>query len=136
MTLVFVTSSVDILNDSILAIFPDVWAEPHSSVDSVQDLRRGGCWFDPLLSQCSFRGLMIVVATRFIPFSPLSFQYFNSYMRKQPVARGLIKEHQESMDKCTGFNNITEILLKMALKTIQSFNPDVVIPLQKESFWL
>ena len=30
-----------------------------------------GCWFHPQLGQYSFRGLMIVTATRFIPLSPL-----------------------------------------------------------------
>ena len=47
-------------------------AEPHSSVVSVADLRRGGRWFDIRLGQYSFRRLMIVIATGFIPFSPLS----------------------------------------------------------------
>ena len=46
--------------------------EPHSSVGSVADLRTGRRWFDPRLSQYSFRGLMIAIATGFIPLSPLS----------------------------------------------------------------
>ena len=41
-------------------------------VGSVADLRTGGGWFDPQLSQYSFRGLMIVIATGFIPLSLLS----------------------------------------------------------------
>ena len=45
------------------------YAKPHSSVGSVADLRTGGCWFDPQLGQYSFRGLMIVTVTRFIPLS-------------------------------------------------------------------
>ena len=44
-------------------------AELHSSVGSVQT---GDCWFDPRLGQFSFRRLMIVTATGFIPPSPLS----------------------------------------------------------------
>ena len=47
-------------------------AEPHSSVGSSADLRTGGQWFDLRLGQYSFRGLMIVIATGFIPLSPLS----------------------------------------------------------------
>ena len=47
-------------------------AEPHSSVGSVADLRTGGRWFDPRLGQYSFRGLIIVIATGFIPLSLLS----------------------------------------------------------------
>ena len=47
-------------------------AQPHSSVGSIPYLRIGGCWFDPWLGQYSFRGLMIVIATGFIPLSQLS----------------------------------------------------------------
>ena len=48
--------------------------EPHSSVGSVADLRTGGRFFDPRLGQYSFRGLVIVIATGFVPLSlsPLS----------------------------------------------------------------
>ena len=45
---------------------------PQGSVDSIADLRTGSRWFDPWLSQYSIRGLMIVIATGFIPLSPLS----------------------------------------------------------------
>ena len=44
----------------------------HSSVGSVADLRTEGRWFDLRLGQYSFRGLTIVIATGFIPLSPLS----------------------------------------------------------------
>ena len=47
-------------------------AKPRSSVGIVQDLRTGGHWFNPQLSGYSFRELMIVIATRFIPLSLLS----------------------------------------------------------------
>ena len=36
------------------------------------DLRTGGRWFNPHLGQYSFRGLIIVIVTGFIPLSPLS----------------------------------------------------------------
>ena len=49
-----------------------IFAESPSSVSSVQDLRRGGRRFGPRHGQYSFRGLMIVIATRFIPLSKLS----------------------------------------------------------------
>ena len=39
---------------------------------SVADLRTGGRRFDPLLGQYSFRGLMIIITTGFVPLSPLS----------------------------------------------------------------
>ena len=38
-------------------------AEPHSSIGSVADLTTEGPWF----GQYSFRGLMIIIATGFIP---------------------------------------------------------------------
>ena len=47
-------------------------AEPHSSVSSIADLRTGGHWFDSRLKQYSFRRMMIVIATVFIPLSLLS----------------------------------------------------------------
>ena len=40
------------------------------SSGSVADLRTGGRWFDPRLGQYSFRELMTVIATGFIPLSP------------------------------------------------------------------
>ena len=49
-----------------------MYAEPHTSVNNVADLRTGGCWFNPRLSHYSFRGLMIVIVTGFIPLSMLS----------------------------------------------------------------
>ena len=41
-------------------------AEPHGPASSIADLRTGP-WFDPWLSQFSFSGLTIVIATGFIP---------------------------------------------------------------------
>ena len=49
-------------------------------------------------------------------------------LRKQPVASKedraeyWLKELQESMDRCTGCRNLTEIWLKMELNTIQVIN--------------
>ena len=43
-----------------------------SSVASGADLRTGGPWFDPRLGQYSFQGLMIFIATGFIPLSPVA----------------------------------------------------------------
>ena len=48
------------------------YVEFHSLVNSVADLRTGGRWFDPRIGQYSFRGLMIIIWTGFIPLSPLS----------------------------------------------------------------
>ena len=91
------------------------WAQPHSSVSSFADLR-----------------------TIFFPrtddgHSPLTavHSFDNKYVGKQPVtwieyrAEYWLKELQESMDRCTGLRDVTEILLKMALNTIKSINQQV-----------
>ena len=50
-----------------------IWSvELHCSVESVANLRTEDRWFDPRLGQYSFLGLMMVIATGFIPLSPLS----------------------------------------------------------------
>ena len=52
--------------------FIEICADAYSSVGRVADLSIGGRWFDPRLGQYSFRGLMIVIVTGFIPLSLLS----------------------------------------------------------------
>ena len=100
--------------------------KPHSSVGSIAYFSRGR-WFNPRLGQYSFWGLMIVIATGFIPLTTVPW-FDNSYVGKQPVAwkeywaEYWLKELQESTDRCTGCCNVTEILLKTDLNTIQSIN--------------
>ena len=71
---------------------------------------------------------MIVIATEYIPLSPLSVVSAMVILGKQPVdwkkfcADYWLKELQESMDRCTGRRDITEILSKTALNTVQSYN--------------
>ena len=48
-----------------------IFAEPHSRVSGVADLKTGGRWFDPRLGQYSCQRLMVVIATGLIPPSPL-----------------------------------------------------------------
>ena len=57
---------------SITTIHETFLSGLHKTLGSVQDLRTGSRWFNPRLGQYSFRGLMIVVVTGFIPLSPLS----------------------------------------------------------------
>ena len=95
------------------------------TVSSEQDLRTRGQWYNPGLGQYSFQGLMKVIATGFIPLSLVSIIVLTQVMWENSQWVGeniLLKELQESMDTCTGFCIITEILLKMALNTIQSIN--------------
>ena len=54
------------------SLLPYCCAEPPSSVGSVANLRTGGRWLDSRLGKYSFRELMRVFATGFIPLSPLS----------------------------------------------------------------
>ena len=70
------------------SIFSFLRAEPHSSVGSVADVRTGGHRFDPRLGQYSFRGLMIVIATGFIPLSPLHCPLFRQWSIRK-AASGL-----------------------------------------------
>ena len=100
-------------------------AEFHSSVGSVQDFRTGGRWFDPRLGQYSFRVLIIVIATGFIPLSALSIvstivMWESSQWLGKNIVWSTGKELQESMDRYTDRRDITEILLKTALNIIQS----------------
>ena len=96
--------------------------ETHSSDGSVADLRTGGRWFDLQLDQYSFRGLMKVIATRFIPLSLLSVASTMFMWKKQPVdwkeycAEFWLKELQESRDRFTDRRDITEIPLKNGVK--------------------
>ena len=60
-------------------------AEPYSSVGSVKGSRTEGRWFDPWLGRCSFTGLMIIIATGFIPLTAVHC-FDNGYVGKQPSA--------------------------------------------------
>ena len=99
-----------------------------SSASGIQDLWTGGRWFNPWLGQYSFWGLMRVIAAGFIPLSPLPLFHWwlSSYVGKRPVAwkeycaEFWLKECRESIDRCSGHSNITEILLKTELSIIQS----------------
>ena len=90
------------------------------------DLRTGGRWFDPLLGQYSLRGLMIVISTELIRPSPPSvvstISGSSQWLGKNIVPSHWLKELQQNMGWCTGRRDITEILLKTALNTIQSIS--------------
>ena len=58
-----------------IALKVHVIAEPEISIGSVHDLRTGGLRFDHQLGQYSFLGLMIVIATGFVPRCPLFQQW-------------------------------------------------------------
>ena len=101
-------------------------AEPRSSVGSVADLRTGGRWFDPWFGHYSFRGLMTVIATGFIPLSPLSVvSTMVMWESRQWLGKNIVhstglkkkkKKLQESMGRCTGCRDVTEILSKNGVK--------------------
>ena len=98
----------------------------YSSVDGIADLRTGGHWFNPMLCQYSFRGLMIVISTGFLPFSPLSvFSAMVMWKSSQWLEKNIVplKELQDSMDRCTGRRDKTETLLKMTLTHSHTMTP-------------
>ena len=74
---------------------------------------------------------MIVIATGFIPLTVV-YCFEKGYVGKQPVAwkeycaEYWFEELQEGMDSCIGRCNLTEILLKMGLNTIQSIMISVI----------
>ena len=84
-------------------VFVPFLAEPHSSVCNFADLRTGGHWFNPRLDQYSFQGLMIVIATGFIPLSPLSavstmvMWESSQWLEKNTLRSTSQKELQESI---------------------------------------
>ena len=102
-----------------------IFSEPHSSVGSVADLGTSGRLFDPrLMTDDSHRDK--------IHSSLIAVRCFdNGNVGKQPVVwkeycGALVKkELQESIDRCTGRCDVTEILLKKALNTKQSNNQSV-----------
>ena len=80
--------------------------------------------------------MMIVIATGLIILSSLSICFDYGYEVKQPVAlkeyctEKWLKEHQESIDRCTCSHDITIITLKMVLNHYQTTN---IRPIQIEA---
>ena len=107
-----------IINKKLITVI----GEPFTLVGSIQDLKTGGrSLVDSWHSKYSFWELMIIIVqdSFLSPRCPF-FQWFN--VGKQPVAwkeycvEYRSKEIQESMGWCTGYCNVTEILLKMTWK--------------------
>ena len=102
----------------------NIVTKPHSSVGSIADLRTGGRWFNPRLGQNSW--IDDSHSDRIHSSLTAVHCFDNDYVGNQPVAwkeycaEHWLKELQGRMDRCTGHHNITEILFKMALNTIQS----------------
>ena len=71
---------------------------------------------------------MIVFATGFIPLSRLSV-VSTMVCGKEYCAQFRLKELQESMNRCTGHRDITEILLKKALTP---YNQSFTHPIKME----
>ena len=95
-----------------------------SSVGRVHDLRTEGRWFEPPARPIFFPRIDDSHCDR-IHSSPTAVHHFDDgYGREKPVAwkeyfeEYRLKEFQESMDRCTGRYDITEI----TLNTIQSIS--------------
>ena len=106
-------------------------AKPHNSVGSPQYLRTGGRWFDPRVGQYSFLEFMIVIATGLIPLSLLSIvSTMLMWESSQLLGRNIVwrtDKKNSNMDRCIGSRDITEILLKTALNTMQSISQSKTI---------
>ena len=94
-----------------------------SPIGSVSYFRTGGRWFDSRLGQYAFPMIDDCHCDRIHSSLNAVRSFDNSYVGKQPVAwKGCcaeywLKELQESMDRYPGRRDMTEMLLKMALKT-------------------
>ena len=75
-------------------------------------------WLNAWLSQYSFRGLMTVIVTGFIPLSALPIvSKMVMWESSQWPGKNIKQSTQERMNRCTGSFNIIKILLKIALNT-------------------
>ena len=95
--------------------------------NNAEDLRTGSRWFDPRLSKYSLPGLMIVIATGFIPLSPLSvvlttvkWESSKSLGKNIVQITGLKNSRNAWIDALAAA--IKQMLLKTALNTIQSIS--------------
>ena len=115
-------------------------AESHSSVGRGADLRTGSCWFDLQARPIFFPRIDDSHCDRIHSCLTAVRCFDNNYLGKQPVAwieycvEYWLKELHKSMDTCTGLCDITEMLLKMALHTVQSDIFQEVFGLSKEKF--
>ena len=94
-----------------------------SSGGSIQDLKKGGRWYDPQARQIFFHRTdcdRIAVCC----FNNVGKQKVKATSGLERImCNELVKKKiQDSMDRCTGCHEITEILLKTMLNTTQSIN--------------
>ena len=95
---------------------------PCSSFTTMEDLRTEDRWFELLAQPVFFPRIEDSHCNR-IHSSLTAVHYFNdNFVGKQPVswkeycAEYWLKEFQESMDRCNGCHNVTEITLKTGIK--------------------
>ena len=102
--------------------------ESQSTVGSVADLRTRGRWFDPRLGRYSFRGMMIVIATEFIPLSPLSVvSTMVTWESSQWLGKNIVRSTDEKNSRKALISALAAVISAkycwtMALNTIQSIN--------------
>ena len=101
---------------------------PNRLVGRVDDLRTGGTWFEFLVQPIFFLRIDDSHCNRIYFSLTHVYCFTDGYVGKQPVAwkeyctEYWLKELQEGMNMCSGHCSITEITLKVAIKTIQSIN--------------
>ena len=83
---------------------------------------------------------LIIVATRYIPLQPLTIvsimvMWESSQWLEKKCAEYWRKRLKENMDRYIGRRDISEIMLKTALNTINSFNQSLICRLQLLPIW-
>ena len=95
---------------------------------TAEELRTAGCWLEPPAQPIFFSKIDDSHSDRIHASLTAPHCFNNGYLGKQHVAweehcvEYQLKELQERMDRCTGHHNMTEIILKTALNTIQSIS--------------
>ena len=128
---------------SSICLFPP--AEPHSSASSLPDLRIGRLLVRSMARSVFFPRINDNHCNRIHSSLTSVCCFDNGYVGKQPVAlkeycmvSHTLKELQESMDRCSGHRDLTEIVLKTVLNNIHTINqsvnpfPQFFLPFQME----
>ena len=117
---------------------PRSWSRPCSLVGRGKDVRTGVRCFGPQLRRYFFLGLMIAIASGFIPFSMLTIvstinvQKSSYWLGKYIVLTLMKGERQKSMDRYIGRCKITWIKLKAYIinRTIKHFMLSIYVDVE------
>ena len=115
-------------------MFTDDFLSLHCSVCSI-DLKIRGLWFESTVWPMCFPRINNINCDRIHSSLTTVHCFNNCYVGKQPLTWKeyfeyfvRLKELQQSIDRCTGLRDISEIMLKTALNTIQSIFAIISVP--------